>query len=123
MAKDRAAPFSRKHRRYWITVTGGMLLIGLVNVTIGLCSYTPAPDKHVRMQVGTRPVRPPIDAAGSIGVGELPSAVMRSFAAKYPQTIPAMVEQDGDQYVITFPPGKAHTRATFTGDGTFVSDE
>lgn len=123
MAKDRAAPFSRKHRRYWIPVTGGMILIGLLNVTIGLCSYEPAPDKHVRMQVGTPPARPTIDAAGSIGVGELPAAVMRSFAAKYPQTIPAKVEQAGDRYVITFPPGKVRTRATFTAEGGFVSDE
>ena len=35
MAKDRAAPFSRKHRRYWLPVTGGMLLIGAVNLFIG----------------------------------------------------------------------------------------
>ena len=98
-------------------------MIGLINVTIGLCSYEPAPDKHVRMQIGTPPVRPTIDAAGSIGVGELPAAVMRSFAAKYPQTIPAKVEQAGEQYVITFPPGKARIRATFSADGAFVSDE
>ena len=39
MSKDRAAPFSRKHRRYWLTVTGGMLLIGAINVVIGLMSY------------------------------------------------------------------------------------
>ena len=35
MAKDRAAPFSRKHRRYWLPVTGGMLLIGVINLLIG----------------------------------------------------------------------------------------
>ncbi len=35
MAKDRAAPFSRKHRRYWIPVLGGMIVIGIVNVTLG----------------------------------------------------------------------------------------
>ena len=44
MAKDRAAPFSRKHRRYWIPVTGGMILIGVINVIIGYCTYTPPPD-------------------------------------------------------------------------------
>ncbi len=43
MSKDRAAPFSRKHRRYWIPVTGGMVLIGIINVAIGYCSYDPPP--------------------------------------------------------------------------------
>ena len=45
MAKDRAAPFSRKHRRYWLTVTGGMILIGLINVVIGLISYPKSNDE------------------------------------------------------------------------------
>jgi hypothetical protein len=35
VSKDRAAPFSKKHRRYWIPVTGGMLLIGAINVSLG----------------------------------------------------------------------------------------
>lgn len=43
MAKDRAAPFSRKHRRYWLPVTGGMLLIGAINVGLGYCAYDPPP--------------------------------------------------------------------------------
>ncbi len=37
MAKDRAAPFSRKHRKYWLPVTGGMVLIGFINVAISMC--------------------------------------------------------------------------------------
>ena len=39
MAKDRSAPFSRKHRRYWLPVTGGMILIGIINVALGYCSW------------------------------------------------------------------------------------
>ena len=39
MPKDRATPFSRKHRKYWLPVTGGMLLIGAINVVIGVCAY------------------------------------------------------------------------------------
>jgi hypothetical protein len=42
VSKDRARPFSRKHRRYWIPVTGGMILIGVINVAIGYCTYEPA---------------------------------------------------------------------------------
>ena len=38
-AKDRAAPFSRKHRRYWLTITGGMVLIGVINLGLGFCGY------------------------------------------------------------------------------------
>lgn len=39
MSKDRAAPFSRKHRRYWIPITGGMILIAIINLAIGFLSY------------------------------------------------------------------------------------
>ncbi len=54
MAKDRAAPFSRKHRRYWLPVTGGMILIGIINVGLGLWLYETRPRKP--------PYRPPVDA-------------------------------------------------------------
>jgi hypothetical protein len=40
VAKDRAAPFSKKHRRTWIPVTGGMVLIGLINLGIGIYLYS-----------------------------------------------------------------------------------
>lgn len=49
MPKDRARPFSRKHRRYWIPVTGGMILIGVINVALGFCSYHQPPDIHERI--------------------------------------------------------------------------
>lgn len=51
MSKDRARPFSRKHRKYWIPVTGGMILIGVLNVVIGYCSYTKPSDVHERIVV------------------------------------------------------------------------
>jgi hypothetical protein len=35
VAKDRAGPFSRKHRRYWLTVTGGMVVIGVIDLALG----------------------------------------------------------------------------------------
>ena len=56
MSKDRAAPFSRKHRRYWIPVTGGMLLIGAINVAIGYCSYDRPSDVHTSIELNI-PVR------------------------------------------------------------------
>ena len=49
VSKDRARPFSRKHRKYWLPVTGGMVLIGLVDLTLGYCSYTPPPELHERI--------------------------------------------------------------------------
>ena len=49
MSKDRARPFSRKHRRYWIPVTGGMILIGLIDLALGYCSYRPPPEVHERI--------------------------------------------------------------------------
>ncbi len=35
MAKDRARPFSRKHRKYWLTITGGMVVIGAIDLLLG----------------------------------------------------------------------------------------
>lgn len=49
--KDRAKPFSRKHRKYFIPVTGGMILIGVLNVAIGMCSYDKPPDTHQRIEL------------------------------------------------------------------------
>jgi len=122
--KDRAAPFSRKHRRYWFTVTGGMIFIGLINVAIGMCSYTP--DHPVQEIIPVLPVHDAsIDATGTLGASELPAPVMRAFAVKYPRTIPAgVVTTTGDggtTYVIAFPPGGTVHHATFRADGTFVA--
>jgi hypothetical protein len=35
VAKDRASPFSLRHSRYFLPVTGGMIFIGSVNIAIG----------------------------------------------------------------------------------------
>jgi hypothetical protein len=57
MAKDRAAPFSRKHRRYWIPVLGGMIVIGILNVAIGYCAW-PGSDVDSRVPERIVPVLP-----------------------------------------------------------------
>ncbi|MCX5747441.1 MAG: hypothetical protein NT062_33675 [Proteobacteria bacterium] len=49
--KDRARPFSRKHRKYWLPVTGGMILIGVFNVCLGMCTYDPPSDVHTQIQL------------------------------------------------------------------------
>ena len=51
MAKDRARPFSRKHKKYWIPVTGGMILIGIINVSLGYCTYDPPQSEPSRIKV------------------------------------------------------------------------
>jgi len=68
VAKDRARPFSRKHRKYWIPVTGGMILIGLIDLALGYCSYREPPDVHERIvydvpSVGSAAAAPPLVAA------------------------------------------------------------
>ena len=65
MSKDRAAPFSRKHRRYWIPVTGGMLLIGAVNVALGWWSYEAPPTRTEKIEL----VLPPPTARDDAGIG------------------------------------------------------
>jgi hypothetical protein len=59
--KDRARPFSKKHRRYWLPVTGGMILIGLVNLAIGLYLYSGRPRDAPRRP--TFDANPFVDAA------------------------------------------------------------
>lgn len=118
VAKDRARPFSRKHRRYWIPVLGGMVLIGFVNVAIGVCTYERAGD--------TEPIRvelPRDRDTGELTVSQIPADVMRAFAVKYPQTIPRGANLEAGNYVVMFPKDGAKKSATFRPDGTFVSDE
>ena len=122
MAKDRAAPFSRKHRKYWLPVTGGMVLIGFINVAIGMCTYK-APEETQRIDLNMPRHDAGADATGTLGASELPAVVMRSFATRYPHTIPSGARQNGDQYILAFPKGELHHHATFRDDGTFVSDD
>lgn len=74
VAKDRAAPFSRKHRIYWIPVTGGMVLIGLINVFLGMCGYEEpsGPPQKIELVLppptyvpDAHPAEPPAPDAGS----------------------------------------------------------
>ena len=65
MSKDRAAPFSRKHRRYWIPVTGGMILIGIINIAIGYCTYSAPSDIHERIIVDVPYARGMLDAGAA----------------------------------------------------------
>ena len=72
MSKDRAAPFSRKHRRYWIPVTGGMILIGVINVVIGFMSYDPPPTKTEKIELQLPPV---YYDAGADALADAPGSV------------------------------------------------
>jgi hypothetical protein len=124
VAKDRARPFSRKHRKYWFTVTGGMLLIGVLNVAIGMCGYeapvTPERIIPVLPPAGT-PAQPATD--GTISLAEIPAAVMRAFAVAYPRHIPApkkLVVAGETHYELTFTDGGKTTIASYKPDGTFL---
>jgi len=119
VAKDRAAPFSKKHRRYWIPVTGGMLLIGAVNVAIGFCTYKePPPPQRIELVIpGADPA--PI---GALRPADLPPAVMREFAVRYPKTIPVGANKEGENFVVLFPASAKLQSATFKPDGTFVAE-
>jgi len=121
--KDRAAPFSKKHRRYWIPVTGGMITIAVANVIIGFCVYNKPSDKHEQIKLDLVRRDAGIDALNTIAPSQLPADVMRAFAVKYPQTLPVGATVIHGAYVVQFPPGKPHTTATFKPDGTFVSED
>lgn len=81
MSKDRAAPFSRKHRRYWLPVTGGMLLIGAINIALGYCAYDGPPPTPQKIE----PVIPPSMYARDAGV-DAPAASAPAPAAPAPPT-------------------------------------
>ena len=83
MSKDRARPFSRKHRKYWIPVTGGMVLIGVINIIIGFCSYTRPSDVHERIL---------LDVPYARGSGS--AAVAQPAASGCPPAITARIESD-----------------------------
>lgn len=51
VAKDRAAPFSFKHKRTWLTVTGGMVAIGIANVALGYWLWPDEPIDHTPEQI------------------------------------------------------------------------
>jgi hypothetical protein len=92
VSKDRAAPFSRKHRKYWITITGGMIFIGLLNVAIGMCTYTPP--------VTPTPIIPVLPGAAA-PARAVPCPVEALVVARIgPGTITACVAR-GDDYDVT----------------------
>lgn len=123
MAKDRARPFSKKHRRYWLTVTGGMLLIGGLNVAIGMCAYDRGPDQVQRID----PVLPPPSAdlptgvvfgEGMIGLGEIPVDVMRAFTKAHPRHAPIGAKKlDDGTFEVFFQEAGARRVARYRPDG------
>jgi hypothetical protein len=84
VSKDRARPFSRKHRKYWIPVTGGMILIGLIDVSLGLCSYTPPSDVHERILLDVPYARGSGPAAAPLVAADCAAAVTAQIAADLP---------------------------------------
>lgn len=83
VSKDRARPFSRKHRKYWLPVTGGMILIGVIDIVLGYCSYTPPSDVHERIQLNVP------NASGMVDAAVAPQA-----ATGCPPAIIARIESD-----------------------------
>jgi hypothetical protein len=65
VAKDRARPFSRKHRKYWVPVIGGMLLIGAINVGLGYCTYNPPTEPPQRILIDIPKPAAPADAGSA----------------------------------------------------------
>ena len=84
VAKDRARPFSRKHRKYWIPVTGGMILIGVINVAVGYCSYDPPSDVHEKIEL----VIPRSEFARDGGVPLAPGDAPGASITASPRTAP-----------------------------------
>ena len=71
MAKDRGRPFSRKHRRYWLPVTGGMLLIGAINVGLGFWMWPDDPKGPIENIIPVIP-EPSLRDAGAAPPADAP---------------------------------------------------
>ena len=119
VAKDRARPFSRKHRKYWLTVTGGMVAIGLINVAIGVWAYDAGSTTHERI-IPTLPGAT-TEPADAVPLGQLPPEVMRGFNRAIPRQAPRYARQvDKDLFEITYVDGTGSKAARVTRDGTLV---
>lgn len=125
MAKDRSRPFSRKHRKYWITVTGGMLLICGIDVALGMCAYKAPVNPERIIPVLPPPGSQPPAADGTIGLADIPAPVMRAFAVAYPRHIPAprkLASDAGPVYELSFTDAGKTRRIVYKADGTFVAE-
>jgi hypothetical protein len=127
LSKDRARPFSKKHRRYWIPVLGGMIGIGLFNLAIGYCSYRP-PMEVERIQLHIPPPGTPADvtphtlADGTVeqGIsnGEIPGAVMRAFTTQFPRTVPTGAHRRTKAGAVSYRVEAGSASGTYRDDGT-----
>jgi hypothetical protein len=94
-----------------------MILIGLINVILGLSSYH-APENPARIDVGVGAADPDLIPASA-----LPTPVVRAFVARYPHTIARGASRTNAGYLVVFPPGSPHHHATFTPAGAFVNED
>lgn len=99
-----------------------MILIGAINVALGVCSYERPMDPQ-RIDLGVTPDAAPPDAANTIARSQIPPEVMRAFVAKYPRTVPAGAWRVSDTYVIAFTFDGSLHHATFLADGSFVQED
>lgn len=113
MSKDRARPFSRKHRKYWIPVTGGMVLIGVINVIVGYCSYTRPSDVHERIV----PDVPFARGSGSgSGVAHAAAGCAPAVAARVESELPGATIVECAAARVTVMRGEHRIELEVTGD-------
>ena len=94
MSKDRARPFSRKHRKYWIPVTGGMILIGIINVFIGYCTYHPPSEVHERILLDVPYARGSGSAIATAPAAHCAPVIAARIAAELPGAVIASCTPD-----------------------------
>jgi len=122
VSKDRARPFSRKHRRYWIPITGGMLLIGALNVSVGFCSYEGPGKDPERIKLVLPPPTVPTHAVGYVDLAQVPAAVMRAFAVAYPRHVPSPKQLGPDTYELSYSDAGVTHHLTYRADGTLLGE-
>ena len=127
VSKDRARPFSKKHRRYWIPVLGGMIGIGILNILVGFSTYR-TNDSHEAIRLVIPPPNTPADTRPHTGAdgtveqavsnAEVPGAVMRAFTSAHPRTIPDSAIKRTRAGAISYRLEAGGVSGTYRDDGT-----
>lgn len=127
LAKDRARPFSKKHRRYWIPVLGSMVGIGLIDIIVGYGSYHPTDDPTPIKLVIPPPntpasatVQPDGTVETPIGNGDIPGDVIRAFTTQFPRTVPRDAIKRTKGSVTTYVMSAGAKRVELKPDGTLL---
>ena len=98
-----------------------MLVIGGINVAIGMCAYDKGPDHVQRIDLALPAPTAPTKVEGMLGLGEIPVEVMRAFTKAHPQHVPQSAKKLDEQTIeLTWLENNVRRTGRYRLDGTAV---